>query len=197
MEFHQSAINTLSSPFTDPEALKAQLNDLANWARDFIPSRVFTAATETLDDEMYNWYAKAPTSPIPNYSQQTLLHDNLTILSTYIIFLTYTLLQYLYTFHTSNIVHSNTKRNPLLTVHRENRSTKPKLLSNTKRSKRRRIRRPHTTSSNTSNESAAPNLQPLLLPLQKHHRRKRTSYKLLQTLLQITNNGNDPGSNSN
>ena len=55
MEFHQSAINTLSSPFTDPEAMKAQLNDLANWARDFIPNRVFTATTETLDDEMYNW----------------------------------------------------------------------------------------------------------------------------------------------
>ncbi len=47
--FRQSAINTLRSLFTDPDALNAQLNDLSNWARVCVPNNVFAAATESLD----------------------------------------------------------------------------------------------------------------------------------------------------
>ena len=60
--FHQSAVNTLCSPFTYPEALKAQLYDLSNWARKCIPNNVIVAATETLD--MDTWCADAPPPPI-------------------------------------------------------------------------------------------------------------------------------------
>ncbi len=91
---------------------------------------------------MYNWCANAPTSPIQNYSQYTVSQYHLLNLTIYLIYFTYTILQHLYISRSNNILLSTTKLNPPLTEHKENRRTRPKRFSDTKRSKRKRIRRP-------------------------------------------------------
>ena len=55
--FQQSAIATLTSPFSQPAALHAQINDLATWARAIIPTRIFVAAVQDdLEEEEMTWY---------------------------------------------------------------------------------------------------------------------------------------------
>ncbi len=79
--FNQSALNTLQSSFTDPEALTTQLNDLATWARNYIPNKVFIDATKALElTDMTNWRAYTRGPPCLASTYHTTLPESLIIL---------------------------------------------------------------------------------------------------------------------
>ena len=75
---HQSAITTLTSAFIDPASFNTQLHDLANWATNCIPTRVFqTATNELLMDGWQFTFHSYSALPLPAHtstSSHTVTH---------------------------------------------------------------------------------------------------------------------------
>jgi hypothetical protein len=191
ISFNQSAINPLQSPFADPEVLRAQLSDLATWARNSIRNRVFIDATEALDlTDISNWCAYTRAPPLTTSTYHTILPDSLFILSIHTLLLSYALFQHLL-FFSSTHKPSTTLRPTPFSYHRASHHARPARHVDTKRFKRKQARNIYsTTTSNkaisptticTNNEVTSENLPRGQI---KHRsKRKRASTRLLQCLL--------------
>jgi hypothetical protein len=177
--------------FTNPEALRAQLNDYATWVKNNIPNRVFIDATEALNlTDMANWYAYTRAPRLPTSTYHTTLTDSLFILGIHTLLLSYSLFQHLL-FFSSTHKPSTTLRPTPFNYHKANQHASPARHFDTKRFKRKQARKLYSTSASNNaisltiicnkNEATSEHLPRVQI---KHRsKRKRACNRLLQRLM--------------